>query len=1142
MWLTDVSIRRPVFITMVVLALIILGLQGYSRMSKELNPKVDFPFITVVTVYPGAGPQEIETLVSQPIEEAVGSTANMKHITSTSQDGVSTVGMEFELGTDVNVAAADVRDKLSAARGNLPDDAEEPSIIKADISAQPVLTLALESNQSGRDMRILADNTIKDRLSRATGVAAVYVSGGQVREVSVAIDGDRLQAYGLSIDKVAQALKSENLNLPSGSIKEGSNGKQSRDYAVRTVGEFKNADEIKNIKIALSDDNAGSVRLGDIATVTDTVEEDTTKTRLNGRDSVILSIQKQSDANTVDVADAVKKEIDLLNGYTDKSGKKIQGQFPTGTKLIVTTDESVFVKEALSDVNKSLFEGIILVILIVFLFLHSGRATMIVATAIPTSLVATFLPMWIFGFTLNTMTLLALSLCVGILVDDSIVVLENIERHVRRGEAPMQAALTGRSEIGLAAVTITLVDVVVFVPIAFMGGIVGEFFRQFGITVAVATLFSLFMSFTLTPMLASRWLKSHEEEETDETLPVTGASGLMKRIFAAIERFYTALDARYRGVLAWALENRPLVITIGVLTLFDVLGLLAPLLGKPRIVLIALSVVVPLLATAWNKKGRGVALGFSALMVLLLLFVKFPLGGEFIPNVDEGTFSASIELPAGSGLDSTDAVVRKVENILKRVKGMEYYQSTIGSSSASAVFGGGDSGPQYASISVKLKDLGPERPQRVDEIVTDLNEQTALLPGGQIRLSAADAVGGGQPVQMEVTGSNFGELVRVSSELETAVKKVPGIVDVQNSWKLGKPELQVRVDRLRAADMGVSVSQIAGALRTSIEGNDTAKLRDQGEEYGIRVQLAKFDRQSTGDVANIIVGHKNGAPIYLRDVADITLAAAPNKINRKDRQRVITVGGNVAYGANLQAVQTSVDKVVKAVPMGTARINTGGTSQIMAESFGYMVSALILAIVLVYMLMGALFESFVTPLVIMFSLPQAMIGALLALMLTGNNMSIITMIGIIMLIGLVTKNAILLVDYTNTLRERGKSRTEAILEAGPTRLRPILMTTLAMVGGMLPTALALSKGSEQRAPLAITVIGGLILSTLLTLLVIPTFYSIIDDWMTGARNVLHKRLRKHPKKVVYTAEGEKVSGNGHTAETPIVEESDRVPE
>lgn len=1126
MWLTNVSIRRPVFILMVVLALITLGLTARQKMPVELTPKIELPFVAIMTIYPGAGPQEIETLVTEPIEEAVSSASGLKNLTSYSQDGVSFVFMEFELGVNNDTAAADVRDKLSAIRGTLPDDIDEPAIIKINMNSQPIITMALRGDQSSKDLRHLADKTIKDRLAKINGVAAVYVSGGEEREISVSIDRDRLQAYGLYINMISQALAMENLNLPSGSIKEGIGGSETRSYAVRTVGEFKDADEIANIKLQIP---GGTVRLGDIATIQDTIKEPEEYVRLNGKNTVILAVQKQSDANTVSVADGVLEEVNRLNGYTDeKTKKEVKGLLPEGVKLIVTTDDSQFVRDALHDVNQSLFEGIILVVLIVFLFLHSGRATFIVALAIPTSLIATFLPIAAFGFTMNMMTMLALALCVGILVDDSIVVLENIERHVRKGEAPPVAALNGRSEIGLAAVTITLVDVVVFVPIAFMGGIVGQFFRQFGVTIATATLFSLFMSFTLTPMLASRWLRSKQEEEAMEE---RASRTFIGRLFAKIEAFYSMIDRGYRKLLEWSLENRAMVIAIGIISLLAVLAMM-PVPRPFRIFVISAALIVPLIIAVANPKSRFVAAVFSIITIMLVMFVHFPIGGEFMPTTDNGKFSVSVELPAGKGLDATDKVIRQIEDILARKEGVQYYQSTVGAASSGRLLGG-SSGSQYGTISVKLYDRGKKRPMSVDDFMAELNRETAQIPGAIIRIASESQIGmGGQPIQMEVTGSNMDDIVRVANELQEKMSKIPGVINIKNSWEVGKPELQVTIDRVRAADYGMSVAQVATALRTSVVGDTNVKLRDEGDEFDIRVQLAKSDRRSTADIDNVIVGSRNGVPVYLKDVADVELTAAPNKIDRKNRQRLVTVGANIDAGSGykLANVQAEVNKAIKDINTGTATISVGGSSEMMMESFGYMISALILAILLVYMLMGALFESFITPVVIMFSLPQAMIGALLALMLTGHTLSIVTMIGIIMLVGLVAKNAILLVDYTNTLRERGYERTEAVLEAGPTRLRPIMMTTLAMVGGMMPTALALSKGAEMRAPMAVAVIGGLILSALLTLLVIPTSYTIVDDmWNTIKRKIGYGQKPRNPEPDNLDNEPEyaTVEGDGH---------------
>jgi HAE1 family hydrophobic/amphiphilic exporter-1 len=1118
MWLTTVSIRRPIFIIMFVLALIVLGWTARSKMPVELEPKIDFPYITVLTTYPGAGPNEIETLVSEPIEKAVGSISNLRNVTSSSQDGVSSVVLEFELGTPLDAAAADVRDKVSSIRANLPEDVEEPTIMKLDIASEPVMTIGLIGPISPKEMRILADDTITDRLAKVGGVAAVNVTGGEEREISVQVDRDRLDAYGLSLDKIVSGLRYANLNLPAGSIKEGA-----RDYSVRTVGEFHAADEIRDIRIELPDKESGktqSVRLGDIATVSDSVAEPTQLSRINGKPSVVLNIQKQSDANTVSVADGIKKQL-----------KQLESIMPAGVQTVITRDDSKYVKDSLNDVQHSLFEGVLLVVIIVFLFLHTARATFIVAIAIPTSIVATHLPISSFGFTLNTMVLLALSLVVGILVDDSIVVLENIERHLRMRKHPEAAAIDGRSEIGLAAITITFVDIVVFVPIAFMGGIVGMFFKQFGITVAVATAFSLFMSFTLTPMLASRWLKSELDKEADDEAKQVrlqnGTASIKDRIdnqagklFSGLERFLTGLNYRYKGVLEWALHNRYLTLVIGFVSLLVVFSMAIPLpkagmphdvAGKmmmPRLMVALIALLLTGIALAVDRTGRRVAVVFGALMVLIALTVYLPFGFGFFPEVDRGEFTINVRTAPGTSLRQTDQIVKRIEAILATVPEFKpvktgneidrgYYMSYVGM--AQSGFAGANTGPQYAVISGKLVQKN-HRHRGVREISSWLGQQTAHIPGAEMISVVPMSGHGSGGLTKEVQGQNMDNILDTANRLAGIMKKIPGAVDVDVSYKPSKPERRIVVDRLRAADLGLSVAQIATAARTAIDGDDTVKFREGGTEYPIRVQYAKNMRSAASDVEKMIVATKSGAPVYLRDVADVKHDFAPTKIDRKNRQRVVYVTANVAEGYELGNVSQSLEPAIKSMQKapGTT-ISTGGMEQIMYESFGYMGSSLLLAVLLVYMLMGALFESFLTPFVIMFSLPQAMVGALLALLITGKPLSIVAMIGIIMLMGLVTKNAILLIDYTNTLRSRGEDRHTALLEAGPTRLRPILMTTLAMIGGMLPTAVALSEGSEMRSPMAIAVIGGLILSTLLTLIVIPVTYTVVDDawqWFT----------------------------------------------
>lgn len=1127
MALTLASIRRPVFISMFVLALIVMGLISRSQMPREAQPNVEVPFMSVVTAYPGAGPSEVETLISKPLEDAVAGVNGLKHITSTSRDGLSVIGLEFELGTNLDTASADVRDKVSAARNSIPRDAADPTVSRVNFTEGPIMTIGMAGTIAPEKMRHLADTTIKDAFSKVPGVAAVYIDGGRVREIHVEVDKNRLQAYGMSLSQVVDAINSQNLNLPSGTIKE-----TGEEYAVRMVGEFTSPEQMEDVQIQVPSRTMGGkpniVRLGDVAKVMDTVQEPDRITRLGIGDdkpipAVSIAIQKQSGGNTVAVAEGVKQEMAALLGKvydpeTDEivdfhAGARHGGApavaptriLPTGLDMIIATDESEYVRESLNDVNKTLVEGIVLVVIIVFLFLHSARATFIVALAIPTSMFATFLPLHVLGYTLNFMTLLGLSLAIGILVDDSIVVLENIERHLRMGEPPREAALNGRSEIGLAAIAITLVDVVVFIPIANMGGIVGQFFRPFGWTVAIATLFSLFMSFTLTPMMASRFFKAgHGSEEEKRE-----ARGFWAGVFRGFDRFYNALDRFYEGLLAWTLDNRALTIWTGWAALFTVISMLVPPAGKmPFIIIVAVMIGIGTLFS----RDRLMGLYIGAGLIAMVLLIHLPLSFGFIPNVDQGQFSITTEGTPRQSLATTERTLERVTQAVRGLKDdhtdvpiLKYQISTAGASSSGAAQGAGEAGSQYGNVNVQLIDKGEgKRTESLEDVIRRVTMMTADIPGAKIIVSQPSGIGNGKPITEEVSGPDMQNNIKVSDALAAKMRAIPGVVDVDSNWKPGKPELQINVDPDRAADRGLTAAQVGNAARIAIQGSGDSgqdtKYREAGDQYTIRVQYEKLDRNDPNEIGSLVVGSSMGQPIYLKDVATITRTVAPNAIYRKDKQRMITVDANVAAGYSQGNLQAEVTKAAEQLETGTSTIRVGGTGQAQDESAGYMGAALGLAVVLVYMLMAALFESLTTPFVIWLSLPQALVGALLALMITNKALSIVSMIGIIMLMGLVTKNAILLVDYTNTLRARGKGRREAILEAGPTRLRPVLMTTFAMIGGMLPTALAVSKGSEQRQPMAIAVIGGLALSTMLTLLVIPTTYALMDDIVSGARN------------------------------------------
>jgi len=1065
MWLTDVAIRRPVFILMVVLGLIVLGYVGTTRMPVDLYPKIDLPIVSVVTTYPGAGPEEVEELVSKPIEEAVSIVPNLRTVTSTSQENVSTVVVELQYGVNLDVAAADVRDRLDAVRRELPTDIDPPLLVKANIAALPVITLGLFGDRPPRELRDLADDVIKDRLARLPGVASIAISGGRQREIQVEVDKARLDAMGMSILDLGQLLGADNLNVPSGDIKQGR-----KAYSVRLMGRFQSVPEMEDVQVATP---AGTMRLGDIATVKDTVADADTITRVNRRPSVTVSIQKQSDANTIQVADESYKAIAELKGI-----------LPRDVKLELVQDNSTYIRDALRDVKQALLLGAMLASLVALVFLHDIRATFIVALAIPTSIMATFMPIFLFGFTINMLVMLALSLSVGILVDDSIVVIENISRHLHLGEQPAAAALNGRSEIGFAALAITMVDVVVFVPVAFMRGVVGQFFFAFGITAAVATLFSLFMSFTLTPMMSSRLFQRVEVGRAvmpdrlreawawvwaalHSAHPSAGAGGVLesaKRLLNAIASYvvfrpfdwlYQRLEAGYKRALRWLVYSR-----FGVRVAI-ILGAFALLAGFAWLVMV----------TGW-------------------------VGQEFFPAMDEGRISILIESPPGTRLEATDEIARQIENIVldkQRYPEVDKVSTLVGGLVSSIVMRGAGFGGEYGEVDVALVPK-TQRRRSDQDLIKAFRADLQPLRSALIKVaSGGHGAGGGEaPIQVEVAGTKLEQLLPVADEVKRRLRAVPGLVDVDMSWKPGRPEVRASVDRQMAAELGLPPAKIALALRTSIAGDVVSKYREAGKEYDIRLRLRELDRNDVAQVGTVIVGSKAGLPVYLRDVARLSRATGPTQLQRKNRQPIVAVSADLS-GVLLGAATGQVAKIMQEVKAGTTSVGFGGQVTRQRENFAYIFEALFLAVALVYMVMAALFNSLRDPFVIMFTLPIALVGGLLGLGLAHYTVNIASLIGVIMLMGMVGKNAILMVDYSNTLRARGQPRREAVTEAGPTRMRPVLMTSIATIFGVLPTALALTQGSELRAPMAVVVIGGLAVSTVLTLLMIPIMYLSAED-------------------------------------------------
>ncbi|MFZ3170547.1 MAG: efflux RND transporter permease subunit [Carboxydocellales bacterium] len=1041
MKITEFSIRRSAGMTMVIMFFVVLGLVGYNRIGTDMFPKTDIPVVTVVATYPGAGPEEIETQVVDPIEEAVASLSGLKRVTSSVSEGMTWSFLEFKMGTDVNIAANDAQKVVDAILYKLPKDVVKPIVQKYDINAEPVMTLAVSGDLPLTETYRLAKDRIKQRLETVPGVAKVNLMGGKEREIQVAVDRGRLEAYGLSVNKLITRLKLENYNIPSGRITE-----HQTEYTVRLLGQYGSMEEIQELRIPL--EKGGSVALKEVAEVKDSFKEVRQYSRLNKQEAVGMLIQKQSDASIVDTAAAVRAEVD-----------RIRKTLPKGVNLVIANDSSNFIKNSLADTKSTLFEGVLLTGLVLLFFLREWRSLLIVMLAIPTSIISTFMMMYFFGYTFNLLSLMGLSLCVGILVDDSIVVLENIHRHLKMGKNPIQAAIDGRSEIGMAAVAITLSDIVVFGPIAFMQGMVGQFFRQFGLTVVFATLFSLFISFTLTPMLASKLYKKSgngEEGNLYTNGQGTRPGTIWKKLSSMLEGIGGRVVNFYRSSLLWSLGHRWTV--LGVVTL--------ALIGSFSLVI----------------------MGF--------------VGSAFLAKTDNGRFSITVELTPGGALERTDKTMEEVEAKLKQIPEVEYYYTTVGK-------GGNDwsakSGSHIGKIAVMLKPK-MERERSVFQVAEIVRSWGKKLPVEAFSVTEGGLPGMGDepPIIVEVTGPDLNTLEKIAGKVEQVVKVTPGVGDVTSSWQgLGQPEMQVKVDRLRAAQYGLSVGEIAQAVRASMEGDVATLYRDQGKEYDLRVRLREPDRSTGMDLSKIILSNSEGDLIQLSQVATITQAKGPTQINHKNRDRLITIKATtkVAVGAladNWDKTWASLN-----LPPGY-EIDYYGEIKDQRESFTDLIFALLLSLVLVYMILVILYESYLTPFIRMLSLPCGAIGALTALAITGNNLDMMSFIGLIMLDGLAAKNGTLLIDYTNTLMERGMSLKEALLEAGTTRLRPIFMTSLTMIFGMLPTALAIADGAEIRKGMGVVLVGGLITSTMLTPILIPVAYTLIDD----AKHWLNKTGRK----------------------------------
>jgi hydrophobic/amphiphilic exporter-1 (mainly G- bacteria), HAE1 family len=1028
--LSDVSIKRPVFTAMVVIALMTLGLLAVRNIGVDLFPDISFPVVTVVTVYPGAGPEEVEQLVTKKIEESVSSVNGVDEVRSYSRDSVSTVVVQFKLEADVKIATTDVRDRVAAIRNTLPTDVKEPIVQRLDPTALPILNYSVSSSRPVAETRRIVEDVIKPKVEAVDGVGAVNIIGGKQREIHVYVDRSRLDALGLSISQVAQQIGAEGFDLPGGRVTTGGS-----ELNVKTLGRFRSLDDMRSMVVA-SLANGSQVHLSDVARVEDGFVEARTRVRLNGVDSVTFEIQKQGGSNTVAIADRVYRVLGDL-----------RATLPPDVKMVKAVDGSTFIRQNVADVTEAIVYGGLMAILVIFIFMLDWRSTLISSLALPTSVVTTFLAMSWLGFSFNIMSLLGLSLAIGLLIDDAVVVRENIYRHMERGEDPITAAQRGTSEIGLAVMATTFTVVAVFVPVAFMGGVVGRMFKQFGLTVASAVLVSLFISFTLDPMLSARVVKPIEPGHHERLK--------QHRVFGPIVRAFDSLDHYYRGVLAWALDHRYTVAAAAALLFIASLGL-TPMMGK-----------------------------------------------EFFGGTDRGEFRVNLEMPAGTALDQMDRITQQAEGLIKQNPEVRDLFTTIGPSEEA----------NKASIRVQTTKKEKRKVSQV-QIQEDLRRRLATIPALKFIVADIGFVEGPAtelPITLYARGDDYRVLQRVAKDGLEAIKTTRGTKDADMSYRAGKPETDLAVDRARAADLGVSVGAVAMTVRTALEGVVVAKYRDGDRDYDVRVQLPPEDRTSTATLAELTVpatGRRMGTTatpmagaaqgpagprlVKVADVATMKNETGPATIERMNRQRQIILMANVADRSLGEAVADVEQKLTKIDKPAGFQFVFGGQTKNMRETFGNLLLALFVAVVFIYFVLASQFESFIHPFTIMAALPLAIVGALLLLFLTGLPINMPSMIGIVLLLGLVTKNSILLVDYTNELRARGKSMIDALLEAGPTRLRPILMTSAAMVLGMLPTALSRGEGSEFRAPMSIAVIGGVITSTVLTLVVVPVVYTWMD--------------------------------------------------
>ena len=1032
MTISELAIKRSTLVVIVFIALSLLGIFCYTMLNYELIPKIDMPMMMITTTYPGASADEVESSVTKKLEDALSALENVKSMSSSSQEGNSSISIELVANTNTDIALQDAQRKVNAVLYQLPTGVKTPSLQKFSSDQIPVLKLGVHAKMASTKLYQITKDQIKPRLSKINGVAQVTLIGGDKREIKINVDRNKLSAYNISISAVYNAVSSSNMQFATGKI-EGITSQ----YTIRLSGKINSLNQLRNIIIS-KNANGSLIKLSDISEIADGIAEHDNLNKINGESSIGIQIQKQSDANSVKVCNLAKEEMAMIETQYASSGLKFE----------IASDNSVFTLESANAVIEDLGLAIILVAIVMFLFLHSFRNSFIVLISIPTSLLSVFTAMYIFNFSLNLMTLMALSLVIGILVDDSIVVLENIHRHLSMGKEKSKAALDGRNEIGFTAVAITMVDVVVFIPMVLISGMIGNMLKEFALVVVFSTLMSLFVSFTVTPLLASRFSKI--EKRTRNTL--------MGKIALGFEDVYIKLVVLYERVLRLGLGHRKIVFAAATVLFIASFSLI----------------------------------GFSF------------IGSEFMPNSDRGEFTIQLEGEPQNTLQQSNILAEKVEKILFSKPEVVKVSSNIGYSSSGMMSGSSEQHKSELTVTIVDK---KERKQTVEQYAEMIKKEIlATVPGIKVTAAAASMFGTSEmPIQILLRGPDMTENYNVADKVMYLIKDIQGIYNIKLSVEKSKPEMQISLDRNKMSMLGLSVADVGNTLQLAFAGNTDLQYSELGTDYDINVKLDQFDRKKINDIGSITFKNSKGEIIELRQFANIYQSLGPNKLERYNRISSITVNAQV-FGRPVGTVGSDIQKLItQNIHSNTVTIDYIGQMQRQSEAFGSLFTALFAAILLVYFVMVALYNSYLYPFVVLFSLPVALIGALLALALAGQNISIFVLIGMIMLMGLVAKNAILLVDFTNKLKEEGASVLEALVKAGKERLRPILMTTIAMIFGMLPLALSTGASSETKNGLAWVIIGGLTSSLLLTLILVPSVYMSMENIKVKLR---HRFLKK----------------------------------